>query len=204
MPAAVDPSPRVRRRIAVVVGVVAAGAAMAAPAVAHTGLPAGGAWDGLMHPFTGFDHLLAMVAVGVVAVGARAGRVAWPAPAGFVLGMVGGGLAGVAGVDVPFVEAAIAASIVLLGLWILAAVHTSGWWLVLPAIVIGAAHGLAHGAELPSGATPLAYVAGFVSATVVLHLAGIGVGHGLRRLPIVRAGAGALVASTGVFVLLAL
>jgi len=195
---------RVRRAAAVVAGVVAGAAVVASPAAAHTGLPAGGAVDGVLHPFTGLDHLLAMVAVGVVAACAGGGRIAWLAPAGFVTGMVAGGIAGMAGAEVPYVEVAVTGSVVLLGVWIMTAAHVPGRWVVVPALMIGAVHGLAHGAELPLGATPIAYLAGFVAATILLHLAGVGAGLGLSRLPSVRAGAGALVTSAGVLAFLAL
>lgn len=193
-----------RRYAAVVAGVVVAAVVVAGPAAAHTGLPAGGVLDGAAHPFSGLDHLLAMVAVGVVAAVCGDRRVAWLTPAGFVAGMTAGGVAGMAGVHVPFVELAVAASVVSLGALIVAAPRLSGWWLVPVALAVGAAHGHAHGAELPAGALPIAYLGGFITATIVLHIAGMGVGLGLRRVPALRTGAGVMVSSLGVLALLAL
>ncbi|QYG94717.1 urease accessory protein [Iamia sp. SCSIO 61187] len=186
-----------RRTLAVSVGAAAATVLVAHPVAAHSGLPAGGAGDGLTHPLVGVDHLLAMVAVGVLAAIAKDRRIAWLTPVGFLAGMVAGGLLGFGGVDAPFVELAIAASVVGLGGLIVARTETSSLWLPLAAVVIGALHGQAHGAELPGGATPLAYMAGFVVATAGLHLAGTGIGLGLRRAPAARVAAGALVATAG-------
>lgn len=166
----------------------------AAPAAAHTGLPAGGAGDGLLHPVLGWDHLLAMVAVGVVAATVAGQRVAWWVPAGFFGGMTVGGLAGLLGLGAPLVETAIAMSVVALGGLVVA----GRVWLPAVAAVFGAAHGHAHGAELPAGAVPAAYVAGFVAATAALHLLGAAVGIGLRRAPVLRVVGGAAVTVAGV------
>lgn len=181
-----------------VVVVAATSSGTAAPALAHTGLPAAGALDGAIHPLSGLDHLLAMVAVGVVAATIRDRRVAWLTPFGFVAGMIAGGLAGFAGATVPGLEIAIAASVVCLGLYVTMSSGGAGMWLPLAAIALGALHGQAHGAELPTGAAPVAYMAGFVAATAALHLAGTGVGVALDRLPRARRVAGLAVSATGV------
>ncbi|MCE7885708.1 MAG: urease accessory protein [Actinobacteria bacterium ATB1] len=171
---------------------------VAGPAGAHTGLPAGGAVDGLTHPLLGLDHFLAMVAVGVLAATARDRRIAWFTPVGFIVGMIVGGLLGFSGLDAPFIESAIALSVVALGALIIVRTENSGLWVPLLAAIFGALHGHAHGAELPEGAAPLAYLAGFVAATAALHLAGTGLGVGLRRAPAIRVVAGAFVSTVGV------
>jgi urease accessory protein len=200
-----NPSPfsRFRTVAAAAAGAAAAGLLIAEPVGAHTGLPAGGALDGIVHPFLGVDHLLAMVAVGVLAALAKDRRVAWLTPIGFVAGMLGGGVLGLVGVEVSAVELAIAVSVVALGVLIITATDNSALWLPVLAAAFGAAHGHAHGAELPAGAIPFLYVAGFVTATVALHVGGTAVGLGLRRLPSVRVAAGALVSTAGVMLLLA-
>jgi hydrogenase/urease accessory protein HupE len=53
--------------------------------------------DGFLHPLTGWDHLLAMFAVGLWAAQHR-GRALWLIPLSFVGVMVLGGILGVAGV----------------------------------------------------------------------------------------------------------
>lgn len=176
----------------------------AAPAAAHTGLPAAGAVDGLSHPLSGLDHLLAMVAVGVVAAMVRNRRVAWLTPVGFVAGMIVGGLAGFAGITAPGIEVGIAASVAVLGVFIAVRSEGPGSWLPLVMAVFGAMHGQAHGAELPAGAAPLAYMAGFVATTAALHLAGTGIGVALGRVPRARVVAGLAVSMTGVLLAAAL
>lgn len=195
--------PTPRSLLVAVAGAAATVPLVAAPAGAHTGLPAGGALDGVVHPLAGLDHLLAMVAVGVLAALAGTRRAAWAVPAGFVGGMVLGGAAGLAGVELPAVEVLIAASVVVLGVLVAVGVEGSATWLPLVAVAMGAVHGHAHGAELPAGAAPVAYVAGFVVATAALHATGAAAGLGLRRLPVVRVGAGATMASVGALLLLA-
>lgn len=189
---------RPRTVAAALVGAVVAGLLVASPAAAHTGLRAGGAWDGASHPLLGLDHLLAMVAVGVLAATASDRRVAWLTPAGFLTGMVGGGVLGLLAVGVPAVELAIVGSVVVAGLLVATVTHGSRLWLPLLAVAFGIAHGHAHGSELPAGAMPVAYVAGFVAVTATLHLSGAAVGLGLRRVPTVRVAAGAFVSTAGV------
>jgi urease accessory protein len=182
---------------------VAALLAIAHPAFAHeqAGVP-GGLASGFLHPLSGLDHLIAMVAVGIW--GAQLGAPAiWVLPITFPLVMAFGGVLGVLGVPLPFPEMMIALSAVALGLAV--ALH-----LRLPfaaaAVVVGIFaifHGHAHGAELPNAANPLAYGVGFVVATGLLHLAGIGIGTLLRwpaGVGLVR-GLGAAIAALGIFFL---
>jgi urease accessory protein len=170
------------------------------PALAHTGLEHAFSFaSGFAHPWTGLDHMLAMVAVGLWA-GLNGGRALWAWPAAFVGVMLAGGALGIAGVPVPLVEPGILASVIVLGLLVLTAAR-------LP-VALGAAliavfallHGHAHGAELPSGAAAATYAAGFVLATALLHGIGLGVAYLCRNdngKLIVR-GAGAAVAVAGV------
>ncbi len=169
------------------------------PAFAHSDVASlqGGFMSGFMHPISGLDHVVAMVAVGLW--GAFLGKPAiWVLPVVFPLVMAFGGALGVAGVPIPFIETGIALSGVVLGLAVLFAVKPPMW---IAAVIVGAFaifHGHAHGAELPNSANPLVYSIGFVIATGLLHLAGIAIGE-LKRIYngwIVRAG-GAVVALIG-------
>jgi urease accessory protein len=175
-------------------------------AQAHTGLPGHthGFADGVLHPLTGIDHMAAMVAVGLWAT-SLGGRARWAVPAAFVaLLTVGAGLGlgalGLGGAAPSLVEAVIAASVVVLGLVVAADLRLP----VLPAAalvgVFAVFHGIAHGAEMPDMASPLAYGAGFVLATASLHLTGIGLGTGLARVSgrVLTRAAGALTAAFGV------
>lgn len=155
----------------------------ASDSLAHTGQTgdASGFVAGLLHPITGIDHLLAMLAVGMW--GAQLGMPAlWILPVAFPLVMAFGGALGILGVPLPHAETAIVCSVVLLG----AAIA----WGRRPPLVLAAAavaffaifHGHAHGSELPAQASALAYSAGFVLATGSIHLTGIGIGF-VTRLP---------------------
>jgi len=144
--------------------------------LAHEGTGiAGGFVSGFTHPLFGIDHLIAMVAVGLW--GAFLGRPAiWLLPIIFPLVMAFGGALGVLGVPIPQVETGIAVSAIVLGLAVALALRPPLW---VSAVVVGAFaifHGHAHGAELPSAANPIAYSAGFVVSTGLLHLAGIAIG----------------------------
>lgn len=173
------------------------------PALAHEGAGiVGGFVSGFQHPLLGPDHVVAMVAVGLW--GAVLGPPAlWLLPIVFPLVMACGGALGVLGVPLPHVELGIAASAVVLGAMVALAVRPP---LALAATVVGAFavfHGYAHGVELPQAADPLAYSAGFVIATGLLHLTGIAIGLLFRWRQgewLVRAG-GAAIALSGVMFL---
>lgn len=182
------------RPILVLVAILAAGSAQA-----HTGEGvAGGFGSGFLHPLFGWDHVVAMVAVGLW--GAVLGAPAlWLLPVVFPVVMAMGGAWGVAGLPLPAVEAGIALSGVVLGLLVAFAVRAPLW---AAALIVGAFaifHGHAHGTELPVAADPVIYAVGFVIATGLLHLAGIAVGLLWGRPAGVWAvrGAGAVVAAVG-------
>jgi urease accessory protein len=179
---------------------VAAVVLSASPAGAHVGGPLHGLGDGALHPLTGLDHLLAMVAVGCLA--ALTGRLV-AFPAAFLVGMALGGGAGIAGVAFPGVEVAIAASVVLLGIAVALTSSSGSRSSVVVAMVAlaGLAHGNAHGTEVPHAAAPVFYVLGFLVVTAALHAAGVLGGQALRRAAPVRLALGATVAAAGVLLL---
>ena len=155
---------------------------------------AGGFVSGLLHPLFGWDHVVAMVAVGLW--GAFLGVPAiWLLPVVFPLVMAVGGAAGVAGMPLPAVEAGIAASALVLGAMGALAARPPLWAAAAIVGVFAVFHGQAHGTELPHAAGPLAYSAGFVISTGLLHLSGIALGLAARwragRVAI-RAGGGAI------------
>lgn len=178
----------------------------ATAAEAHTG--AGGTSGlayGFLHPLGGLDHLLAMVGVGLLAA-FLGGRALWLVPAAFLVMMAAGGLLGIAGAGLPFVELGIALSIVVIG-------GALAWGRSLPLALAMALvgffavfHGHAHGAEMPAAASGLAYGLGFLAATAALHGAGLALGLGLDRLAgaasrtLARAG-GAVVGLSGLAIL---
>lgn len=169
------------------------------PAAAHESAGYGGGFvSGLLHPVLGWDHVAAMVAVGLW--GAFLGSPAiWLLPVVFPLVMALGAAAGVAGLPLPAVETGIAMSAVVLGLMIALAARPPLW---VSAVLVGAFavfHGYAHGTELPATANAFAYAVGFVISTGLLHLAGIGLGT-LVRWPAGRMavrGAGGIISLAG-------
>lgn len=183
---------------------LAALAAGAAPALAHTGLPGhghSGLAAGLMHPVSGLDHLLAMLSVGLwsALVAKGNGWKLWLAPAAFVTAMLAGAAAGVAGLPLPLVETGIAASVVLLGLMVMTRIE-------LPAVagaglvaLFALFHGHAHGAEAVGNIG--AYMAGFALVTAALHVAGMALGRALATAESAAKVAGGLIAAAGVYLM---
>lgn len=166
----------------------------------HDGEHGGGlVWDfagGFGHPLGGWDHLLAMVAVGLWAA-KLGGRARWAVPAAFVGALAAGAALGAGGLVVGGVEQAIAASVAVFGLLLVSAARLPLWAGVAVAGGFAVFHGLAHGAEMPAAASGVAFGAGFVLATALLHLAGLGLGALAGRAPAWAtrsAGAGLMVA----------
>jgi urease accessory protein len=175
----------------------------ASPVLAHVeGGQAAGFVTGLMHPWSGLDHVLAMIAVGLW--GAQLGNPAlWVLPVTFPMVMSMGAMMGLLGMPLPGIEVGIAISAIILGAMVLGEVKPN---LYIAAIMVGIFaifHGHAHGTELPPGQSGLLYSMGFVIATGVLH--GIGILIGLiHRWPagkLVLRGAGAFIAAMGIFFL---
>ena len=178
---------------------LAALAATTAPAFAHLNPEEHGSFmAGLSHPLFGLDHILVMVAVGLWAA-QIGGKALWGVPAAFVSTMtIGFGLA-VAGIGLPFVEPAILASVVALGLLVAMAVKLDTVASAAIVAVFALFHGHAHGGELGT-AGALEFGIGFVAATALLHVAGIGLGLGIARLsggPIAARVIGGLTALAG-------
>ena len=154
------------------------------PTLAHAhpghGATTGGVGWGLAHPFSGLDHILAMIAVGLWAV-QLGKRALWLLPLSFVCSMVVGAALGMGGVRLPFVEPAILGSVI--GLGALVAFATRLPLSASAALVSIAAlfHGQAHGSEMPANASGLLTAAGFVLATATLHAAGIALGLTLQH-----------------------
>lgn len=160
---------------------LAALATTTAPAFAHLNPEEHGSFmAGFSHPLFGLDHILVMVAVGLWAA-QIGGRALWAVPAAFVTTMaVGFGLA-VSGIALPFVEPAILASVVALGLLVAMAVKLDTVLSAAIVAVFALFHGHAHGGEL-GAAGAWQFGIGFVVATALLHGAGIGLGLGIARL----------------------
>lgn len=164
-------------------GVVILFTALAAhPASAHIGLSdQGGFARGFMHPLGGLDHVLAMVAVGFLAA-RMGGRAVWLMPLAFVAMMAFGSVLGFSIFVLPFVEQGIGLSVIGLGLLVALRIRLPTILAMALAGTFAVFHGHAHGTELTEGSAPLVFALGFVMATSLLHIAGIGLGLTVARL----------------------
>ncbi|MBI1773120.1 MAG: HupE/UreJ family protein [Burkholderiales bacterium] len=154
--------------------VVALGSAMISlPALAHDSVlhSMNALQNGFLHPFTGLDHLLAMLAIGIWSAQQKRAR-DWLIPASFPLMMVAGGALALAGIALQGVEHGIAASVLVLGLLISFAVKLPVGAGVALVSVFAMAHGYAHAQEMPASGSAVLYGAGFVLATALIHAVG--------------------------------
>jgi urease accessory protein len=176
---------------------------LGSPAQAHmgTGL-AGGFASGFNHPLAGFDHLLAMVSVGLW--GAFLGRpLIYALPVIFPAVMVGGAVLGMLDAPLPPVDIGIALSVLVLGCCIVLSLKAPVWAASLIVATFAVFHGYAHGKELPSAADSIGYSLGFVLATGLLHVLGICIGF-LNDRPggvIATRSAGGLIGGMGIWYL---
>jgi urease accessory protein len=154
--------------------------AASSTALAHPGHNVSGFAAGLMHPFSGLDHLLAMVAVGLWAA-QGGGRKIWLLPATFMTMLAVGSSIALQWHSLPLVESGIAASVLALGLLIALSLQLPAALSVAITALFGLLHGYAHGLELPRSAAPAEYALGFLAATATLHLSGITLGFATRQ-----------------------
>lgn len=180
---------------------IATSCVIAWPALAHEQQgQAAGFVTGLLHPVSGLDHVLAMVAVGLW--GAQLGAPAiWLLPVTFPLMMAFGGFLGLIGVLLAGVEIGIAASAILLGAMVALQARPPVAVAGLLVAFFAVFHGHAHGTELPPGQSGLLYSLGFVVATGLLHAVGIAIGliHRWSSGRLLLRGAGVVVTLAGVF-----
>ena len=181
---------------------LAAFLSLACFAQAHPGHGAGGFAHGFTHPLHGFDHLLAMLAVGLWA-SQLGGHAKWAVPVAFAGVMAFGGALGMAGVGLPFAEAGIAASVLVLGLLTAAAVRLPLSAGIAVVGIFAICHGNAHGAEMRAAAPGVAYALGFIATTVLLHAGGLSLGALMQRAAKARwlCASGVAVSAAGVLLL---
>jgi urease accessory protein len=146
--------------------------------LAHVGVHEAGwlasAREGFLHPILGWDHLIAMVGVGLVSH--RAGRaMVVRVPAVFVACLCLGAAVGMNGFELVGLESVIASSVFVLALSCIVGSSGPAWALLFATAVFGAAHGIAHGLEVPMASHPVPYVIGFCAASALAHLTGIGI-----------------------------
>ncbi|HEY6096298.1 MAG TPA: HupE/UreJ family protein [Gallionellaceae bacterium] len=174
---------------------------LSSSAFAHPGHPYGGIGSGLLHPFSGLDHLLGMVAVGLWAAQGGAQRV-WLLPATFMAVLAIGAGVALFAPGLPLIETGIAASVLVLGLILALAVKVPATLSIALTAAFGFVHGYAHGSEMPALASPALYAAGFLIATAALHVTGAVIGLQARaRFARWTQAGGALIALAGVWML---
>lgn len=141
------------------------------PAFAH-GLIGNGLTAGLAHPIGGWDHLLAMVAVGIISA-KLGGRHIWGVPLLFLLGMAAGYGVGMQQGVVPSMEWGILLSVVGLGLLLAWPQRPPLLAVTLVVLLFGMSHGYAHGIEWPHQTSAWWFSLGFLGTTTGLHVIGV-------------------------------
>jgi urease accessory protein len=139
----------------------------------HGNITEGGLKDGLLHPITGMDHLLAMLCIGIVSTLLN-NKHLYLLPTAFVASMIGGGILGFKQYPIYFTEIIISLSVVILGFMILFVNKNSPAFIIyLATFLFGTSHGYAHGIEMPFASHANHYIAGFAFSTSSIHILGI-------------------------------
>jgi urease accessory protein len=166
---------------------------------AHSmGAEGAGFITGLAHPFMGLDHLLAMIAVGIWAA-QTGGSAIWRLPLSFVVMMATAALFGASGHGLPAFEPLIAGSVIFLGFMVVFAVRMPINLSMLLVGLFAVFHGYAHGLEMPQASSAILYGSGFVLATSLLHLIGIGLGKVAYRKHLLSRLSGSIIAIAGLY-----
>lgn len=139
-----------------------------------------GLLHGFFHPLSGLDHVLAMLAVGLLAA-STVGRLVWILPLTFVVVMGLGGLLGVLTLPSVLAEHGIILSLLVLGGLIYRGGYLPQWVGIVLIVLFALCHGYAHGSEMPQRVSIISYAIGFMLATSLLHLCGIGMALLLRK-----------------------
>lgn len=150
--------------------------ATSSAALANPGHNAAGFAAGVLHPVSSFDHLLAMLTVGLWAA-TLGGTSAWKIPAAFVMMLVVGAMLGMNGFHLPLVEPFIALSVLLLGVVVTLALRVSAIAAITMVSLFALFHGHAHGSELIETASSYHYLIGMTLASSALHLSGFAIGR---------------------------
>ena len=182
---------------------VVSGLALSGSVFAHPGHGVGNFFSGITHPLTGWDHLSVMLAIGFWSATVMQKKM-WLPVAVFAGFMVMGLVLGTSGVAIANAELGITSSVIFMGLLLVSARQGSTMLSIALIGFFAVFHGYAHGVEMPQMAQPLAYGAGMFCTTVLLHLAGIGLGLTSSHLRMERFGRlfGAAISGLGVWLLL--
>jgi urease accessory protein len=140
--------------------------------------------SGLLHPLTGIDHLLVLMAVGLIAA-KQGGKALFAFPAVFLALMAVGGLLNIYAVQIPFVETFIALSLVAFGLLVSVGskrMSKPGYAVFLGISFFAIFHGYAHATEIPADSSVLMYFSALMLTSLTLCLIGcvLGLSTGKR------------------------
>lgn len=188
-----------KSRLASMLAFLVAMLAYIPPASAHSmGSEGAGFITGLAHPFMGLDHLLVMIAVGIWAA-QTGGSAIWRLPLSFLVMMAVAALFSASGHSLPALEPLIAGSVTLMGLMVLFHIRMPVNLSMLLVGLFALLHGYAHGLEMPQASSATLYGIGFVLATTVLHLIGIGLGKVAYRKHLLYRLSGSIIAIAGLY-----
>lgn len=148
---------------------------------AHVISGGGGFMSGFSHPVLGFDHLLAMLSVGILSA-QMGGKAIWTVPTAFVVVMLVGGILGINGVEIGSVELGIMLSVLILGVSIAVEKKLPHFLAIIFVGFFAIFHGHAHGAEMPELAQPVLYACGFIIGTATIHISGVSIGFMVNKL----------------------
>ena len=169
-------------------------------ALAHPGHDVSGFTAGVFHPFSGIDHLLAMLSAGLWA--ATLGSAAqWKVPTAFITMLLTGAVLGMSGTHLPLVEPFIALSVLLLGLAVAFTLRVPTTAGIVLVGLFALFHGHTHGSELPEATSRILYLIGITLASSALQLSGLGISHALQRHTWLLRSSGAAIAAIGVLLM---
>ena len=123
----------------------------------------------LTHPFTGADHWLAALAVGLM-VWSWGRKTGFQSSALFTLAMAAGMVAGRSGFQLPLMETGPAVSVILAGCVVAGAQFFTNKAVLTLAALTGAWHGVAHGFQMPTAAPAGLYELGLTLSSGALAL----------------------------------
>lgn len=127
---------------------------------------------GLIHPITGSDHILTMLAVGLWMSQVRS-RLAYFMPLGFVFFMLMGCGLTLIPIEIAHAEAIMALSVVTLGGLLVLGNKVSLSLGTLIVAIVAVFHGYVHAYDMWLDANAVSYTAGFAVATLALVSAGV-------------------------------
>ncbi|PPR10301.1 MAG: hypothetical protein CFH41_01687 [Alphaproteobacteria bacterium MarineAlpha11_Bin1] len=149
-----------------------------APSVhAHSGAGIGA---GLLHPIQGLDHLLILLAIGVLA-GRKVGKFVWMLPALFLILMAAGTTFPLVGIAIPVTSNEILIALAILMFLAAISLQLSRAISIVLAGALAVLHGGAHGDAMAAFHGEI-FIAGFLASTIIVIVGGIAIGKRIDAL----------------------